>query len=171
MIRIEIDSIPEGSSHIDLAEEARELEVAEDSGIVSFESPLRLKLDVMRSSGEIVLRGDAGVDVTLDCGRCLKQYKARLGATLNILCLFGEAPSADIEGCREGVIEIPANSRYIDVTDEVRSELMVHLPVKPLCREDCKGLCPVCGVDLNEKKCSCKRDDHDSRWDALKNLK
>lgn len=172
MIRIEIDSIPEGSSHFDLVEDASELEVAEDSGITSFESPVRLEVDAMRSSSEIVLRGSAGVDVTFDCARCLKPYKTRLEAGLDILCLFGaSAAPAGTYGCREGVIEIPPNSRYIDISDEVRSELMVHLPVKPLCDGDCKGLCPICGVDLNETTCSCKFDEHDGRWDALKKLK
>lgn len=172
MIRIEIDSIPEGSSQFDLVEDASELEVAEDSGIASFESPVRLEVDAVRSSSEIVLRGNVGVEVTFDCARCLKPYRTRLEAGLDVLCLFGEkAASADADGCREGVIEIPPNSRYIDISDEVRSELMVHLPVKPLCDEDCRGLCPTCGVDLNETTCSCKSDEHDGRWDALKKLK
>ena len=171
MIRIEIDAIPEGSTHIDLLEDACELEVPGDSGIKSFVSPVRLDLDVMRSSTEIVLRGSAGVDVTFDCGRCLREYSTRLEAGLNILCLLGAASSEDMDGCREGVIEVPLNSRFIDISDEVRSELMVHLPVKPLCDEGCKGLCPICGTDLNETSCSCKSDEHDSRWDALRKLK
>jgi uncharacterized protein len=171
VLRIEIDSIPEGASHIDLLEEATGLNVGEESGIVSFDSPLRLSLDATRSGGEIVLRGRAGVDVAFECARCLKTYKARLEAGINILCLLGEKPAGDADGCREGVIEVPANARFIDITDEVRSELMVGLPVKPLCDEACKGLCPVCGADLNETQCSCERGGHDSRWDALKKLK
>jgi uncharacterized protein len=171
LIRIELDSIPEGSSHIDLLQEASELGVGEDSGIASFDSPVRLALDAMRSTGEIVLRGTAGVDVTFDCARCLKHYRTRLEAGLNILCVFGQLAPDGVDGCREGVIEIPANSRFIDISGEVRSELMVGLPVKPLCDDECKGLCPVCGVDLNKVTCSCEPEEPDSRWDALKKLK
>ncbi|MGD9141011.1 MAG: DUF177 domain-containing protein [bacterium] len=171
MIRIELDAIPEGFSHIDLLEEASEVGFGEDIGIVSLDSPVSLALDAMRSTAEIVLRGRAGVDVTLDCGRCLKQYGTRLEAGLNILCVFGQVAPDGVDGCREGVIEISANSRFIDISGEVRSELMLVLPVKPLCSDDCKGLCPVCGANLNETTCSCERDEHDSRWDALKNLK
>lgn len=170
MIRIELDSIPEGSSHIDLLEEAGELKVGEDCGIKSFDSPVSLGLDAMRSATEIVLRGRAGVDVTLDCSRCLKQYGTRLEADINVLCVFGQVAPDDVDGCREGVIEISQNARFIDISDEVRSELVLGLPVKPLCNQACKGLCPVCGADLNETTCSCERDDHDSRWDALKKL-
>jgi uncharacterized protein len=171
VIRIELDSIPEGSSHLDLLEEASDLEIAGDSGITSFESPLRLALHAMRSASEIVLRGTAGVDVVFECARCLERYKTRLEAGLNILCLFGEAAGEEVDGCREGVIEIPSNTRFIDISGEVRSELMVHLPVKPLCDKACKGLCPMCGANLNQTTCSCRSRGHDSRWDALKKLK
>ena len=171
MIKIELDSIPDGSSHFDLVEDACELGIAEGGGIVSFESPVRLALDIMRSSGEIVIRGRVGVEAILDCARCLKAYKAGLEAPLNIMCIFGELAPDNVEGCRDGVIEIATNARYIDISEEVRSELMVRLPVKPLCDAACKGLCPSCGADLNETNCSCKPGEHDSRWDALKKIK
>jgi uncharacterized protein len=172
VIRIAIDSIPDGSSHIELVEDARELEMDPDSGIASFESPVSLDLNVMRSDGEIVLTGTAGVDVTFDCARCLKRYGARLEAPLSILCLLGDgAGGYDGDENSESVVRVAPNSRFIDITGEVRSELMVDLPVKPLCSDDCKGLCPMCGADLNETTCSCRSDEHDSRWDALKKLK
>jgi uncharacterized protein len=171
MIRIEFGSIPEGSLHIDLVGEACDLEVAGDSGTVSFVSPVRLALDIVRSSGGILIRGKAAVDVAVDCVRCLKRYETGLEAALNIMCIFGEAAPDDAEGCRDGVIEIPTNARYVDISGEVRSELMLRLPVKPLCDPACKGLCPSCGADLNGTGCSCKPDEHDSRWDALRELK
>jgi uncharacterized protein len=171
MIRIELDSIPDGPSHFDLVEEAGEIEIADESGIVSFESPIRLALDIVRSSGEIVIRGRAGVDATLDCARCLKACKAGLEAPLNIMCILGELAPDKVEGCRDGVIEIAANARYIDISEEVRSELIIRVPVKPLCDAACKGLCPSCGADLNETSCSCKPGEHDSRWNALKEIK
>jgi len=171
MIKIELDSIPDGPSHFDLVQDACELEIGEDTGIVSLESPVRLALDIMRSSGEIVIRGRVGVDATLDCGRCLKAYRAELEAPLNIMCILGELAPDGVEGCRDGVIEVPTNARYIDISDEVRSELVVRLPLKPLCDAACKGLCASCGADLNETSCTCKPDEHDSRWDVLKKIK
>ena len=145
MIKIELDSIPDGSSHVELVEDAGELEVPDDSGIASFESPLRLSLDIVRSSSEIVIRGKAGVEVALDCARCLKHFTTSVEAPLNIMCTFGELASDEAGGCLDGVVEIRANARSIDITGEVRSELLVRLPVKPLCESACKGLCPVCG--------------------------
>ncbi len=171
MIRIELDSIPDGPSHIDLVEDACELEVAEESGIASFESPVRLALDIVRSSGEVLVRGRVAVDVALECARCLKRYETALEAPLNIMCVFGKLAPDGVDGCRDGVIEVPARARYIDISGEVRGELVVRLPLKPLCDAACKGLCPRCGADLNETSCSCRPDEHDSRWEALNKLK
>jgi len=58
----------------------------------------------------------------------------------------------------------------IELDDLVREELLLALPVNLLCREDCKGLCPVCGIDRNQSDCRCESDAVDSRWQKLKEL-
>jgi uncharacterized protein len=58
----------------------------------------------------------------------------------------------------------------IELDDLVREELLLALPVNVLCREDCKGLCPVCGIDRNLSNCQCENDAVDSRWQKLKEL-
>ena len=60
--------------------------------------------------------------------------------------------------------------KTIDFWPAVREQILLALPPAPLCREDCKGLCPTCGKDLNEGECGCDRTAHDPRWDALKAL-
>jgi uncharacterized protein len=82
-----------------------------------------------------------------------------------------EGGAAGHEEEREHVIEMPAGAKYVDLSDHVRSELLVIVPLKPLCGSGCKGLCPSCGANLNEAPCSCEADERDSRWDALKKLK
>ena len=74
-------------------------------------------------------------------------------------------------GERDSVIEVPAGGKHVDLADHVRSELLVVIPLKPLCGDKCRGLCPVCGTNLNVGSCSCDSDSHDSRWDALKKVK
>mgnify|MGYP003310292303 CR=1 FL=1 len=58
----------------------------------------------------------------------------------------------------------------IDIEDVVRSALILELPSRYLCREDCKGLCSKCGKDLNTGSCSCDTKDRDPRWDVLKDF-
>jgi len=63
------------------------------------------------------------------------------------------------------------SDQVADLTDMVRQELLLALPMKPLCSEECKGLCPRCGVNLNIETCDCRVKGMDSRWEGLKDLK
>jgi uncharacterized protein len=59
----------------------------------------------------------------------------------------------------------------INITDDVRDYLILAVPMKKLCKEDCKGLCYKCGTDLNKSSCDCKQDEIDDRWSKLLELK
>ncbi|HET6915863.1 MAG TPA: DUF177 domain-containing protein [Acidimicrobiales bacterium] len=65
----------------------------------------------------------------------------------------------------------PLKGELLDLQPLVRDALLLDLPLAPLCREDCKGLCPTCGADLNDGPCSCARAPADPRWAALDLLK
>ena len=62
------------------------------------------------------------------------------------------------------------DGKGIDVDEVVKEQILLAVPTRMLCREDCKGICPECGTDLNKGECACKKDDIDPRWAALKNL-
>ena len=62
------------------------------------------------------------------------------------------------------------NGEAIELDDLVREEILLALPAQVLCRESCRGLCPVCGVDRNLSTCDCEARQIDSRWEALKDL-
>jgi uncharacterized protein len=66
---------------------------------------------------------------------------------------------------------IPASTTAIDLTEDVRQTLLLSFPLKNLCREECRGLCPRCGTNWNEQACTCSDDVNDGRWDALRSLK
>ena len=70
----------------------------------------------------------------------------------------------------ETVDEEVYDGKEIDLGAALREQILLALPPAPLCREDCKGLCPTCGKDLNEGECGCDRAVPDPRWDALKAL-
>lgn len=78
----------------------------------------------------------------------------------------GTAASFDPETVDEEVYD----GKEIDVGEAIREQILLALPPAPLCREDCKGLCPSCGKDLNEGDCGCDRKVQDPRWAALKAL-
>jgi uncharacterized protein len=166
VIKLDISSLPEGHSHQDIEASADGLDLALDGGCPS--SPVTVSLDITRSGDEIYITGRARVDVLLQCGRCLEQYSSTLESPVEVMAALGDRVAGDQD---DSLIRLPAGAKCLDLTDVVRSELLVRLPLKPLCRDDCRGLCPKCGTNLNVDACSCREEKSDSRWDALKHLK
>ncbi len=119
------------------------------------------KGEITNHSGVILLNGEIKTDLQVTCARC--------GCTFN----YGEAIplTAKITDKLANEDEeefILMTDSAIDADELVRSALILELPTKFLCREDCKGLCPKCGKNLNEGSCSCDTNDRDPRWDVLK---
>jgi uncharacterized protein len=169
LIKLDIGRVPEGHSQVEMEVEASELEAVLEDG--SLESPVKLCLDLDRRGSDMFIRGTVQARAVLGCSRCLKEYSLELEPSLELWCTVGSESEAAGEEDRENVIQVPPGARFADLADAVRSELLVLLPLKPLCDKECKGLCPRCGIDLNVSSCSCRPEGHDSRWDALDKIK
>ncbi len=169
MLRIFLDTLDEGSSHVDLTTEADDLTSGFEGGYLL--SPVKASLEVNRTGNEIIVTGTVSVRAVVECARCLDEFVLELESPLDMVFLLGSGASTGALPEREGVIDVPSTATYLDLTDETRSSLLVLLPLKPLCRPDCHGLCPKCGTNLNKGMCSCSKEDVDSRWDALKRFK
>lgn len=105
----------------------------------AFAGPVELRLDFSVGGKEILLQGSARGAFALECSRCLAEVRSAFEAALEQTYGIG--------------------AQQIDVSDEVRESLLLALPVKPLCRPDCRGLCPRCGMNLNEGPCRCRIQD------------
>lgn len=170
MMQINIGEIEEGFTHRDLSCEASEIGEELECGYLV--SPVEASLDFNRSGNQILVTGNVRVKAVLECARCLESFEVVLSSPVDILCLIGgvEATGDQVGTC-DSIIEVPAKLGRIDLTGEVRSILLVLVPIKPLCKTDCKGLCPSCGTNLNKASCNCSSQKYDPRWDALKRLK
>ncbi len=170
MMRISIEEIEEGYTHIELSCEA--VEIAESLTDGYLISPVEASLDLNRTGNQILVTGNVEVKAILECARCLEGFEVLLSSPVDILCLLGglEATAEQI-ATWDSIIEVPTRHGYIDFTDEIRSMLLVLIPIKPLCKPDCKGLCPICGTNLNKATCNCSKERFDPRWEALKRLK
>jgi uncharacterized protein len=106
------------------------------------------------------------------CGRCLQPVQ------LPIATEFKERFVRAVSWAAEEQHELQAedlnvavfDGEGIELDDLVREELLLALPANVLCREDCRGLCPTCGIDRNLSDCQCESEEGDSRWQALKEL-
>jgi uncharacterized protein len=83
--------------------------------------------------------------------------------------LFSDSKEAQLERSDLDTDVIEGNE--LDLTEVAREQILLNLPETVLCREDCRGICPTCGKDLNEGDCSCGGGEIDPRWAALKDLK
>jgi uncharacterized protein len=97
------------------------------------------------------------------CDRCTKPYELPFRYPLNAMVTTDPAAEETEE-------LILAKDNRIDLAEQAAILIGLHMPFKHLCKEDCKGLCPICGTDLNEGDCGCKPDIRDPRWDALREL-
>jgi uncharacterized protein len=79
--------------------------------------------------------------------------------------------AAEVEVSNESLDESVIDAGEIRVADVVREQILLAVPEQIFCKDDCKGLCPKCGSNLNLIDCKCADDDIDPRWAALKNLK
>jgi uncharacterized protein len=130
---------------------------------------------VTRLSRDLLVQGDVVAQVRLQCSRCLDDITVPVEAALEEKF----QPTIDVETGRplrpateeddDTAFELTPNHE-MDLTEPVRQALLVSLPIKPLCRDDCKGLCPECGANWNEGPCDCETETIDNRWQALREL-
>jgi uncharacterized protein len=100
------------------------------------------------------------------CDRCAKEIETSLlGELRSVFSSDEEMAARD-----EEVHLISADAKELDITDDIRDTLLLALPMKMLCTEDCGGLCAGCGANLNEEPCRCAASGADPRWEALHKL-
>lgn len=116
---------------------------------------------------DVHVRGEVEAVLVLECRRCLRDVRRELGVELDLLY----DAKVDKEGDEEQVYQLEAEAGTLDLAPAVREQLLLHVPPFPVCREDCRGLCPKCGIDRNEESCDCTLVEPDPRWDALRELK
>lgn len=124
-----------------------------------------------KSGNRYLLEGSVGATVSTVCGRCLETFDHGLDASFSVVLQRGGGSSVP-EGIEEDdffVLGEGEEYRY-DVFPHVREAILLELPIRFLCREDCAGICPRCGANRNEAPCGCPVTEGDPRWGDLKKL-
>ena len=119
------------------------------------------------ASGGIQVSGELDARVRLTCRRCLAEHEESLVVPLEFRLEPGLEPGAE----DEGVFALRPEGDVVDIGPMVREELSLAMPEFPECRPDCRGLCPNCGVNLNEATCECGSSEPDPRWETLRKLR
>jgi uncharacterized protein len=136
-------------------------------------SPVSLTLDIYKDKDHFRLAGRVQTNLRLTCSRCLESFPWPVDAAFDLRY----QPSSHNTGEGEREIEEDDLSTAFYEHDEInleqlmREQFYLTLPMKPLCREECRGLCPECGTNLNLSTCSCSHEWEDPRLAALRALK
>lgn len=117
---------------------------------------------------QLILSASSNFKVNYECDRCGAEFKTSLRSDYKMIYLINEAPE-ETESLNVSYLNRDVDK--IDITSDVREFALLSIPMKKLCKEDCKGLCYRCGKDLNKEKCSCNAEEIDPRWKPLVNLK
>lgn len=147
---IDIQKIPLGGMHLSGAINPAELDIESEGATVK--GDLEYDLDVEVVGDEFLARGRLRIPLEFTCSRCLKSYGAQIGVDRFTY-------SQEMKGLET-----------INLTGNLREDIIIALPIKPLCAQTCKGLCARCGKDLNLERCSCAPRRDDARWSALEGL-
>jgi uncharacterized protein len=127
-------------------------------------------VEVTRSGARYGIRARAEGTVRAECHRCAGEFDMPLDAELELVVHRGHGAAPPEDPDEEDFIVVPAGDERLDVFPRVREALILELPIKVLCREDCKGVCQSCGANLNDGECGCPRAGGDPRWSALRKL-
>ncbi len=176
MFTLKLDEIPEEGLELEWKEERASLltYLKDLSGIdFDFETPLQSEAKIKKASGLVLISGKVQTILRLQCVRCLKEFSYPLSTTFELtLHPSKEAPSE--EETELGREEMELNffeGGEIHLSEIACEQVFLEIPYQPLCQERCKGLCPVCGKDLNLSACDCVKEELTSGFSSLKKLK
>jgi len=169
-MRIELERLKEFGGKFSRVYEINELPL--DDTEVRLLEPAEVRGRIRREGNEVELRGELHTQLEATCGRCLKPVVLPINTQFTER--FVPAVSWRDEEQHE-LHEVDLNlavfdGEAIEMDDLVREEILLAMPGHVLCSEDCKGLCPICGIDKNLGSCDCESKEIDSRWEKLKEL-
>jgi len=137
----------------------------------SLSGNVEVSLAIYKSTDVIVAKGNLKACIVLTCSRCLNKFKKPVDIPLKITLLKKQDFPEDLELTSEDLETGVYEGEEVNFMDFILDHLILAIPYAPLCKPDCKGLCPVCGADLNNEPCSCNTAWIDPRFAILKELK
>jgi uncharacterized protein len=147
-------------------------EVGQEGDAYRIVAPVHLDVDIHKDKEKFRFVGTVRTELELACSRCLEPYRLPVDSSFDLRFLPATEMAADVE---KEVQEDDLETSYyrddqIDLNELLREQFYLALPMKPLCREDCKGLCAQCGTNLNTGTCVCSTEWEDPRLAPLKGL-
>ena len=148
-------------------------EVEQEGDTYRIVQPVTLDFDIHKDKDRFRLEGTVRTELELSCSRCLEPFRLPVDAAFDLRYLPASAMSTEEE---RAVEEEDLETSYyrdeqIDLNELIREQFYLALPMKPLCQDECRGLCPQCGTNLNSGACDCTAEWKDPRLAPLEAIK
>lgn len=151
-MKIDLSNLKETGSHKTIKKKTDLPDLDFRNQIIETPFPFQLNLDIYNSSDSFIFTGNLKGELVLVCSRCLEKFNYLIDAQLE-----EEVLKREIQ-----------NPERFEMTDLLIENILLSIPIKPICDMECQGLCSVCGQNLNENKCDCEQDIVDPRLAKLK---
>jgi DUF177 domain-containing protein len=171
-MQLDLTRFHQGLNHF--ARTFRPDEVAQDNDAYRIVEPVHVDVEIHKDKERFRLAGAVRTRLELGCGRCLEPFTLPIDSTFDLRYLPADAEGGSDEDREVSEDDLDASvyrDQQIDLDELLREQFYLALPMKPLCREDCAGLCPQCGTNRNTGTCACVSQWEDPRLAPLKRLK
>ncbi|MDP8238988.1 MAG: DUF177 domain-containing protein [Candidatus Hatepunaea meridiana] len=150
-MKIRIENLRDGSNHWEETVAPDELELDTNS----FKEMVKVELDIEKRSGKITISISVSSNGSYICDRCGEEFSKKISDKYLVVFIKRESPLPE-EAPGDDLRSYQPGQRELDITTDVRDAMLLTMPLKMLCKDDCKGLCSKCGANLNYDECICK---------------
>ena len=145
-------------------------QISGKSDTYTFKDPIKYDVSITNTGDAFLITGTAEAKAVTSCSRCLEDVEVVMKANIDAYYLIDAPETAEENEINE--FEILPSDHNIDLGEIIKATLIVDAPSKPLCKDDCKGLCSKCGKNLNKGSCDCKNEpDESNPFSVLKDYK
>ncbi len=174
-MKLRIDDITAEAKGLSFAESEAEINrILEKGPLTEFriEEPIGVTVSYYRAGTELFFEGGLHASTTAVCARCAEEFAAPSDRDFRFILAPKSVGFDEDKNLRDEDLEFSLyDGDQIDLSPLIREQFLLSLPTRPLCREDCRGLCPKCGINLNHAQCSCSEERGHPGLAALRNLK
>lgn len=166
-MKINLVNIHKGLNHLKFLIKSQDLGFDEkDEAITLFPNDLYVDVEIQQFSDKYFIKVDLITVAYYNCDRCLATFDQNLETTFQLIYSKHKRDVFEDDEYRF----LGEKETEIDLSADVRENLLLVIPMKRLCNESCRGLCIHCGANLNHETCNCKQDTIDPRWEKLKSI-
>jgi uncharacterized protein len=156
----------------EIPKEGLDVEIKEDVEYQNISVPTEARLRIEKLDAEVIVTGNLLSELSLQCSRCLKDFSREFSLPVHLVYHpLEEFAGEDTYEVRHEELDMDFYSgEELDLSSLIREQVLLNMPMKPLCDESCRGICPVCGKNLNIESCTCDKTKTDARFEELRKL-